>query len=85
PELHVSIDRQGNQSSIGKLEVFWQPNGSSEVKIGNMGHFNVFTEINTRRAKIPLNQLPYGAGTVRVRYSKAMEEGEVYDEITFQR
>ena len=85
PELHLTINREGTESAIGNLEVFWQANGQKEKKIGNMGHTNVFTEINQRFVKIPLTEMPSGNGTITVRYSKELNEGEIYDEVSLQR
>lgn len=87
PEAHVIINRNGNKSAIGKLEVYWKADGHSEKKIGNMGHFNVFTDVEKRHAAIPLTEMPEGHGTLTVRYKKDIgkEKGELYDEETLQR
>lgn len=85
PELHLTINREGTESTIGTLEVFWQANGQKERKIGNMGNTNVFTEINQRFVEIPLTEMPTGTGKITVRYSKELDEGEIYDEVSLQR
>ncbi len=85
PELHLQINRQGTESAVGKLEVFWKPENSQEKKIGNMGHMNVFTDISKRFVKVPLTEMPYGNGTITVRYLKELEEGAIYDEVSLQR
>lgn len=90
PELHLQINRQGTESAIGTLAVFWKPQGSSERKIGNIGNMNVFTDVDKRFVQIPLTEMPYGKGTITVRYLKDSDKtdsdkGEVYDEVSLQR
>lgn len=85
PELQVQINRTGNASTLGSLEVIWQRSGADPVKIGSIANMNVFTEINQRQVKVPLSELPYGAGTVTVRYNNGQRSGEIYDEVSIQR
>jgi hypothetical protein len=85
PELHLDINREGNESAIGKIEIFWEANGQGKKKIGNMGHLNVFTDISKRSVKVPLTEMPSGTGTITVRYLNELQEGKFYDEVSLQR
>lgn len=85
PELRVDVLRDGNQSAVGKLEVFWSPSTSAPRKIGTIKNANVFTEINKRQFTIPLSEYPQGAGSVIVRYRDGIDEGKILDEITLPR
>ncbi len=85
PQLKLDIAREGQASTIGRLEVFWQPEGGKNKKIGLVSNANVFTEIDTRHFKISLNEMPIGKGTLLVRYSDEVNKGKILDEITIQR
>lgn len=85
PALEIQINRTGNASAIGSLEVFWEQPGEAPKKLGSISNMNVFTEISTRNVTVPLSDLPYGQGVLRVRYNKGESKGEVYDEILVQR
>lgn len=85
PELHLRAEREGNASSIGVLEVFWQPQGAKSRRIGQITNANIFTEINGRNFRIPLTELPVGNGQITVRYADAVNKGKIFDEITIQR
>ncbi len=85
PELRVDVLRSGNQSAIGKLEVFWSSNKATPKKIGTIKNANVFTEIDKRQFTIPLSEYPQGAGSVIIRYRDGVDEGKILDEIILQR
>lgn len=85
PALEVTLERTGNGSAIGSLEVFWEQSGEQPKKIGSISNMNVFTEISQRTMTVPLSDLPYGQGAIRVRYNKGESKTEVYDEIVLQR
>ena len=87
PEAHVTINRKGNKSAIGKLEVYWKENGQKEKKIGNVGHLNVFTDVEKRHVTNPLTEMPNGHGSLTVRYTKdsGRDKGELYDEEVLMR
>jgi len=85
PALKVSIERSGNASTIGALEVTWEQSGERPIRLGEIANMNVFTEINRRSVEVPLSNLPYGQGNIRVRYVKGSDKGDVYDEILLQR
>jgi len=86
-ELQFTLNREGNASTVGEAKVLWQPANGKQILIGELNHLNVFTEVNTRNVKIPLDNLPYGAGTITVRYQHAQgkNKGEIYDEVSFAR
>ncbi|NCO04197.1 MAG: hypothetical protein GW903_08410 [Alphaproteobacteria bacterium] len=85
PALQIEIERTGNASAIGALEVLWEQPGEKPKKIGGIANMNVFTEISKRIVTVPLSELPYGQGALKVRYSKGENKGDVYDEIIVQR
>ena len=85
PELHARIKREGNASTIGKLEVFWKPQGRTEKKIGRITNMNIFTDINHRDIKLPLYEMPLGPGTVKIVYTDEIDKGKLIDEFTLQR
>ncbi len=85
PELHLPITRSGNASTIGLLEVIWQPQGGEARRIGRITNLNIFTEITTRYIKLPLYEMPYGQGKLLIRYTDTINKGKVFDEITVQR
>jgi P pilus assembly chaperone PapD len=83
PELHVKIERSGNASTLGVIEVFWQGSSNKEKRIGYIKNMNVFTDVERRFAKIPLSEMPVGKGTVRVRYTDGVNKGSIFDEVKF--
>lgn len=85
PELHLTVNREGNASTIGKLEVIWQPQGGQNRKIGQMTNLNVFTDIEKRLIKLPLYEMPLGQGQILVRYTDAKDGSKIIDEKTLQR
>ena len=85
PELHVDIERTGNGSTLGSLDVIWERSGEQPQIIGQISNMNIFTEVSKRYVKIPLRTLPYGSGTVKVVYKNDVKKGEIYDEATLQR
>ena len=82
PRLFVTVDRQGAASALGKLEVFWTPQGGEPEKVGRIKNMNVFTEIDSRTIAVPLNSLSSGPGSLRVVYVD--DDGNVIDEKTLQ-
>jgi P pilus assembly chaperone PapD len=89
PELQMNVTRTGNQSSIGSLEAIWEPSGYSKTEqIGYIDNMNVFTDIPSRMAKLPLSYVPKGAGSIRLRYvdnANTGSKGTVLDELLLDR
>lgn len=85
PEMHVTVARQGTASAVGRLEILWTPDGGDEKIVGLISNANIFTEINQRFFKVPLNEMPQGAGKIKIRYSDEVDKGKVLDEILLQR
>jgi len=83
PEVHLEIERNGNISSIGSLDVYQNKKGQ-EKKIGTIKNANVFTEIDKRYFKIPLTQQPTNNSHLIVRYSDGKKKGITFDEIIIQ-
>jgi hypothetical protein len=81
PELKFTAFREGNKSTLGRIDVSWAPDGQNFENIGFLNHFNVFTEIDKRFGAVPLNKMPRG-GTIRVLYTDTQTK-EVYDEVVF--
>ncbi len=86
PELRMTIERNGNQSTIGFLEAIWKPDGYSETdRIGYIDNMNVFTDISQRQVSLPLKYIPQGAGSIHLRYVEnglSKTKGNVYDEVS---
>jgi P pilus assembly chaperone PapD len=89
PELQMNVTRTGNQSSIGSLEAIWEPSGYSKTeRIGYIDNMNVFTDIPSRMAKLPLSYVPKGDGAIRLRYvdnANTRSKGTVLDELLLDR
>lgn len=81
PALKFKAARDGNASTLGQITVGWAKDGNNYEQIGIITNFNVFTEINERIGKVPLDVFPT-SGTLRVSYTDAVT-GKVYDEIIF--
>ena len=81
PELHFLGTREGNSSTLGRISVEWSEDGRNFKEIGFIRGFNIFTELNTRQGRVPLNMLPT-TGTLRVIYNDE-KTNTVYDEIIF--
>jgi len=81
PELKFTASRQGNASTLGRVDVAWAADGQNFEDIGFITNFNIFTEIDKRFGAVPLDKLPSG-GTVRVLYTDTITD-EVYDEVIF--
>ncbi len=88
PELHMTIERTGTQSTIGSLEALWEPDGHSESdRIGYIDNMNIFTDVERRHVQLPLKYVPKGAGVIRLRYvENGLEKtkGTVYDELLLE-
>ncbi len=80
PELHMSISREGNASTVGLLQVLWQPTGENARRIGRITNLNIFTEIDKRNIKLPLSEMPVGSGKIYIRF--VGEDGSIFDEIS---
>lgn len=79
PILQLQIDRIGEASTLGALEVFWEQGGNTE-KIGLIKNMNVFNDIQTRYVDIPLYKMPQGSGKIHVRYIDHTNKGYIFDE-----
>lgn len=84
PELHFTIHRSGNASTIGTALIFWTPQGGADTKIGHLSNLNVFTENSKRFVIAPLSAQPQGPGTLRVVYQNDVTKND-YAEATLQR
>jgi len=79
PELRLEIERSGDASTLGAIEVFWEQGGKSE-QIGRIKNMNLFTDINRRYVGIPLSMMPSGEGKIHVRYIDDTNKRNVFDE-----
>ncbi|GAB0110334.1 fimbrial biogenesis chaperone [Pseudoalteromonas distincta] len=84
--LFITIAKQGNYSSFGKIEVFYKPNNSGkEVKVAMVSDYSIYPEV-------PVSKLPLvffegskieNSGKLRVVYSGLKEyRGKVFSEKT---
>ncbi len=83
PELAFTATREGNSSTLGRVEVAWAPDGQNYKDIGFITNFNLFTEITERYGAVPLDVFPSG-GSIRILYTDT-ESKEIYDEIILDR
>lgn len=84
PEVKVTINREGNISTIGTITAYWTAQGSSQpVQIGLLSNMNVFTEISKRYVAIPLDAPLQGRGTLKVVYVNDITKA-VYAETSIQ-
>lgn len=81
PAVDVLVTRQGNASTIGAVEVMWQPQTGGVRKIGRIKNLNVFTDIERRYVRIPLSEMPSGRGMLKVKYVDAFNQEMIYDEV----
>ena len=81
PELTFLAKRDGNASTLGRVEVFWSKNGDDRQykSIGFITNFNLFTEINQRKGSVALSELPQ-SGQLKIVYSDTVSK-KIYDEI----
>lgn len=79
PELTFMATREGNASTLGRVEVAWAPEGEDYRDIGFITNFNLFTEITQRKGAVPLDTFPSG-GSLRILYKDTHNE-TIYDEI----
>lgn len=82
PTIRVTVNRQGNASVLGTLRAYWYPQGGQPVEIGMAGNVNVFTDVDRRRASIPLNKTPQGPGSVRIVYTNDEDNNAAFAEIS---
>lgn len=80
-ELHLNIQREGNASTIGMLEVLWEDKSGQVKRIGRITNMNIFTDITNRNVKVPLYEMPSGSGKLHVRYVDTVNKGKIFDEI----
>lgn len=79
-EIHMDIDRTGNASTIGVLEIFWQGDGKPSKRIGRITNMNIFPDIDTRHIKLPITEMPSGSGQLMVRYANSIDKGQIFDQ-----
>lgn len=79
-ELHLNIERTGNASTMGILEVLIQSTNGEERRIGRITNMNIFTDITNRKVKIPLYEKPEGQGRLIVRYYDDKNKRKIFDE-----
>jgi P pilus assembly chaperone PapD len=63
-----TINRSGHYSTLGKVMVFWTPNGGDEKQVGILNGMNVFAENTKRPVEVPLTENNISGGTFRVIY-----------------
>lgn len=85
PELHLTIDREGNASTIGMLEILLKTPNGKERRIGRITNMNIFTDITTRKVEVPLYENPTGQGRLIARYydgDGGNNKGKIFDEVS---
>lgn len=84
PALRLNIERQGNASTIGILEVLWLQPGGQAKKIGHIKNMNIFTDISQRNIDVPLYEMPPAGAELTIRYSDSINKGQIFDEVSFK-
>jgi len=86
PSLAMTLNRSGNFSSFGKIEVFLKEYGSNkERKIAMLNDFSIYPELNKAALSLPLFQGETLAkkGQLRIVYSGLNEyQGVIFNEKT---
>lgn len=79
-DAHVTIQRDGNASALGRINVFYTGQGVKKERIGEISNMNVFHEIQERVVKVPLEMDPRLGGELTVIYVN--DDDKVIDEKT---
>lgn len=83
PEVKVTINREGNISTVGTIKVLWTPAGGNTTEVGQVTNMNVFPEISKRFAVIPLQAPLQGSGSLQIVYMNE-QTMDTYAETTLQ-
>lgn len=84
PEVKVTINRDGNISTLGTIKIYWTPAAGNTQEVGHVTNMNVFTEVNKRYATIPLQAPLQGPGSLHIVYLNE-QNMDIYAETTLQR
>lgn len=85
PTLTFDIKRTGQAGVMGTVRALQQQDGSSEYKeIGIVSNLNVFSEVETRRVEMPLNEVP-SSGPIKLVYTDDFGKKAILDEIVLQK
>lgn len=84
PEAKLTINREGNISTLGVLKAYWTPAGGQPQDVGTLANMNVFTDITKRFVAMPLKISLDGPGTLRIVYTMDKTQ-EIYAEASLQR
>lgn len=84
PEAKLTINRDGNISTLGTIKAYWTPAGGETQQVGIITNMNVFTDIAKRFVAIPLEKTLEGSGTLHIVYTTDKTQ-EIYAEATLQR
>jgi len=76
-KVQVKFKREGNFGALGRLEIIHE-----DEKIGTMSNMNIFSENDTRIARVPMRVDPRGLGNVQIIYKDDVN-GKIYDERGF--
>jgi len=71
PALQFRINRKGNKSVYGDLEVVWNPRTGPSKVVANMNGIAIYAKIPHRELSLALPDLQAkerGAGTLKIRY-----------------
>lgn len=80
PAFDVIIDRQGQASTVGMLEVLLV-NGRGQAKqIGQIKNMNIFTDIDHRKVRVPLDDVDLQGQKIKIRYIDSVDKKSVFDE-----
>lgn len=74
PILAMRLVRTGNQSTSGKVAVFFKPKEGKEIPAGEAKTYGIYRELDSRSIRIPLERIkgvPLSGGRLRVSFTPA--------------
>jgi hypothetical protein len=87
PVVHLTLNREGNQSVYGDLGIDYMAPGGEKINVGIVRGLAIYTPNSLRRLTMPLNVpegVDFSTGRLLVRYSSSDEtKPEIYAEKEF--
>lgn len=81
--VSFKIERKGNYSTLGKVQLYFSKKGKSEKLISEANNINIFAETAFRQFTMSMNDENASGGRIRVVYvGEDADSGTVFDEKT---
>ena len=84
--VKVTLSRTGKHGVFGKLTLYWTPPGGAEQEVGILNNVNIFPELTSRYANVPIKDpgISLSGGSLRIIYEgSGPDKGISLDEKTF--